>query len=100
MKLVMSSSARHKPSGPVIHTYSIGADAHWNPACEDPSYAAVHYNTRYQEGQEGCGVGQSVAFLTGGEARVVLGDYANVSEFLLEDLRRVARPEGVPWLAH
>jgi len=52
-----------------IITFSIGADAHWFEECEDEDYVAENWNNRYR-----CGVGQSIAYLTGGEAYRIVGD--------------------------
>jgi hypothetical protein len=85
-----------------VHTITLGASGHWNDPCADPGYAEMFHRVRYPGhniAADGCGVGQSLAHMTGGQAVRVEGYWANVQEAVLDAfLDEVAPPSGFPFV--
>ena len=71
----IAAADRARDLGIIVHTITIGIDGHWFEECESESYVEQYYDNPGL-----CGVGQSVAYLTGGTANRIVGDFAQIEE--------------------
>ncbi len=85
-----------------IHSFTIGARGNWDLDCtQDSDSARLHtYYSGVSDGHgAGCGVGQAVAYITGGTATRIVGNFATIRSQILTVLTAEVAPlRGVPQL--